>query len=131
PAPTTCVTLRSAHPQGSAPIPFNSADAFSALPLTPPAPAAPKPTELHFGSEPWRLALSLGDLKPTEGAPSSADRHVYTYSNDRLEVLSVIVEDAHSPATLDSCRDVFARRKQGMPIVNEVQGQSGDAATQE
>jgi hypothetical protein len=96
-----------------------------------PAGAAPKPTELHFGSEPWHLVLSLGDLKPTEGAPSSVDRKVFTYADDRGSVLSVIVEDAHRPAIMASCRDVFAGRKAEMQPDNETQGQRGDSATQE
>jgi len=92
---------------------------------------SPKPTELRFGNAPWHLALSLGDMKPTEGFPSRPDRDVFTYGDGKGTILSVIVEDAHAPATLASCRDVFARRKAGMQPANEVQGQRGDAATQE
>ena len=91
----------------------------------------PKPTELRFANVPWHLALSLGDMKPTEGFPSRPDRDVFTYGDGKGTILSVIVENAHAPATLASCRDVFARRKAGMQPANEVQGQRGDAATQE
>jgi hypothetical protein len=109
---------------------------LASIALASAAPAqAPKPTELHFGDEPWHLALSLGDLKPIEGAASRPDRQVFTYSNDRGVVLSVIVENAHEPASMASCRDVFAQRKQhgtaGMLPLNEAQGQRGEAATQE
>ena len=90
-----------------------------------------KPTELRFANVSWHLALSLGDMKPTEGFPSRPDRDVFTYGDGKGTILSVIVEDAHAPATLASCRDVFARRKAGMQPANEVQGQRGDAATQE
>lgn len=94
--------------------------------------AAPRqPTELRIANVPWHLELSLGDMKPVEGFPSRPDRDVFTYRSDQGAILSVIVEDAHAPATLDSCRDVFARRKAGVGAINEVQGQSGDAATQE
>jgi hypothetical protein len=92
--------------------------------------AAPNPTELRIADVPWHLELSLGDMKPIEGFPSRPDRDAFTYQNANA-ILSVIVENAHVPATLDSCRDVFARRKTGMGAINEVQGQRGDAATQE
>src|SRR5262245_34457571 len=98
------------------------------------AASAQAPSELRFGSEPWRLALSLDGFKAYEGVPSTADRQVYSYSNG-LRVISVIVENAHAPATLASCRDVFAQRKQksvqGIFPTNETQGQRGDGATQE
>ena len=95
-----------------------------------------KPTELRFADVPWHLALALGDMKPAEGFPSRPDRDVFTYSDGKGTILSVIVENAHAPATLASCREVFERRKLGNPgegilLVNEVQGQRGDAATQE
>lgn len=90
-----------------------------------------KPTELRFAGVPWHLALALGDMKPAEGFPSRPDRDVFTYSNGKGTILSVIVENAHAPATLESCRDVFERRKDGMQPDNEVEGQRGDAATQE
>ena len=98
---------------------------------------APSATELHFGNEPWHLALALGDLKPTRGIPSSADRQVFTYRNDDGVMLSVIVQKTHKPATLESCRNLFTRRKTGasllagIRVANEVQGQRGEAATQE
>jgi hypothetical protein len=96
--------------------------------------SASKPSELHFGGEPWHLELSLGDMKPIQGLPGRPDRDVFTYSDDRGTVLSLVVENAHEPATIASCREVFARRKQGMAAmqpVNEVQGQRRDAVTQE
>jgi len=89
-----------------------------------------KPIELRFANVPWHLELSLGDMKPIQGFPSRPDREVFTYRNDKA-ILSVIVENAHAPATLDSCRDVFERRKAGMELSKDVQGQRGDAATQE
>ena len=96
---------------------------------------AKKPIELHFGNERWHLVLSSRDLKPTEGAPSDPDRQIWTYLNEQQMVLSVIVENAHQPATMASCRDVFAQRKQhgagGLALSNEVQGQRGEAAIQE
>ena len=95
---------------------------------------ASKPTELRFGNEPWRLLFSLGDLKPTQGVASRPDRDAFTYRNDRGVTLSIIVENAHAPATLASCRNVFARRKQGngrLVPINEVQDQRGEAAIQE
>jgi len=97
---------------------------------------SPKPTELRIANAPWHLALSLGDMKPAEGFPSRPDRDVFTYSNGKGTILSVVVENAHAPATLASCREVFERRKLGNPgegirLVNEVQGQQGEAATQE
>jgi hypothetical protein len=95
------------------------------------APALQKPTELRFANVPWHLALSLGDMERIEGFPSRPDRDVFTYSNGKGTILSLIVENAHSPATLDGCRDVFARRKEGMQPINEAQGQRGEAATQE
>ncbi|HEX6741367.1 MAG TPA: hypothetical protein VF079_06185 [Sphingomicrobium sp.] len=101
----------------------------SGLLLAAGAPAAP--TELRFGSEPWHLALSLGGLKPTQGVESTADRQAWTYSNDKGTILSVIVENAHAPADKASCRDVFERRKADLKPANEVQGERGDAATQE
>src|SRR5206468_5816755 len=97
--------------------------------------AAAKPIELRFGGEPWHLALALGALKPSEGAPSSPDRQIFTYADGQGTILSVIVENAREPATMASCRDVFARRKEqdfdGILPVDEVQGQRGEAATQE
>lgn len=116
---------------------FHRITGAAGLVLAAAAPAqAPKPTELHFGNEPWRLVVSATGMKPIEGVPSKPDRQVFTYHNDaELTVLSVIVENAHAPATLASCRDVFARRKQqgaaGLLPVNEVQAQRGEAATQE
>lgn len=99
------------------------------------APAqAPGSTQLRIHNEPWQLELSLGDLKPTQGFPSRADRQVSTYRNDKGVTLSVIVENARAPATLASCRNVFARRKQGkggLVPVNEVQSQRGETAFQE
>ena len=98
---------------------------------------ASKTKILHFGNEPWHLILSLSGLTPAEGFPGSPDRDVFTYTNDRLMNLSVVVENAHAPATLASCRDVFAQRKQGydgitgVQLINEIEGQRGDAATQE
>jgi hypothetical protein len=96
---------------------------------------AKKPIELHFGKEPWHLVLSASDLKPMQGAPSGRDRQVFTYANDRGMLLSVIVENAHQPATMASCRAVFDERKHfdagGMGPSNEVQGQRGEAAMQE
>ena len=104
-------------------------------PLLALAAAAPAVAELRFADEPWRLALQLDDMKPFEGAPSSPGRRVFSYSNGKGWVLSVIVENAQAPATLAGCRDVFDRRKQGgnagFAPVDEVQGQRGDAATQE
>ena len=88
-------------------------------------------TELHFGSEPWHLELSLGDLKPIDGAESRPARQVYTYVDGQGTVLSVIVENAHEPASIDSCRDVFQRRKAQFQPNGEIQGNRGDAATQE
>ena len=111
---------------------FASAPILIALVSSAPSSAqSSKPTELRFGNVPWHLALSLGDMKPAEGFPSRPDRDVFTYSNGKGTILSVIVENAHAPATLASCRDVFARRKAGMQPANEVQGQRGDGATQE
>ena len=75
-----------------------------------PASASSKPTELHFGGEPWHLALSLGRLKPSQGAPSSRDRQIFTYDDNRGTILSVVVENAHEPATMANCRGVFTRR---------------------
>jgi hypothetical protein len=95
------------------------------------APALQKPTELRFANVPWHLELSLGDMKPIQGFPSRPDRDVFTYKNGEGTILSVIVENAHAPATLASCRDVFARRKAGMQPLNEVQRQRGDTPTQE
>src|SRR5262249_20109396 len=92
--------------------------------------AAAAPTELRFADAPFHLALSLGDMTPFEGAPSTADRKVFSYSQGTTD-LSVIVENAHAPAVMESCRDLFQRRKEGMQPANEVQGQRGDAATQE
>ena len=108
-----------------------SAPILIALVVSASSSAQPKPTELRFANVPWHLALSLGDMKPTEGFPSRPDRDVFTYGDGKGTILSVIVENAHAPATLASCRDVFARRKASMQPVNEVQGQRGDAATQE
>lgn len=95
-----------------------------------PVSASSKPAELHFGTESWHLALSLGGLKPSQGAPSSPDRQIFTYDDDRGTILSVIVENAHEPATMAGCRDVFARRTQA-GMLNEAQGERGEAATQE
>jgi hypothetical protein len=95
-----------------------------------PASASPKPKELRFGTEPWHLALSLGRLKPSQGAPSSPDRQIFTYEDGRGTILSIIVENARAPATIASCRDVFARRAEA-GMVNQVLGERGDAATQE
>jgi len=91
----------------------------------------PKATELHFGSEPWHLELSLGDLKPGSGPESTPDRQVYYYDNRQGTVLSVIVENAHESANIDACREVFERRKADVQPTDEVQGSRGDAATQE
>ena len=99
--------------------------------LTASAAPAAAPTELRFGSEPWHLALTLGGLKPTQGVESTGERQAWTWSNDTGTILSVIVENAHAPADLASCRDVFERRKADLKPVNEVQGERGDAATQE
>lgn len=93
--------------------------------------AAPKPTELRIANVPWHLELSLADMKPIEGYPSRPDRDVFTYKIDEGGILSVIVENAHSPATLAGCRAVFERRKAGMGLTRDVQAQRGDAATQE
>lgn len=96
------------------------------------APAiAQKTTELHFGSEPWHLELSLGDLKPSGGAESRPDRKVYTYADKQGAVLSVIVENAHAAANIESCREVFQRRKADIQPDDEVQGGRGDAVSQE
>jgi len=99
------------------------------------APAqAKKPIELHFGNQPWHLVLSSGELKRIEGAPSSPDRQIFTYRSGQM-LLSVIVENAHAPATMASCRAVFEQRTHfeagGMGPSNEVQSQRGEAAMQE
>lgn len=95
---------------------------------------AKKPITLQVGNQPWHLVLPSGELKPIEGAPSSPDRQIFTYRSGQM-VLSVIVENAHEPATMASCRSVFAQRKQqgtgGMRVSNEVQSLRGEAATQE
>ena len=91
-----------------------------------------KTIQLHFGSEPWHLELSLGGgLKPSDGPESSPDRQVYFYEDGQGTVLSVIVENAHEPANIDACREVFQRRKADIQPNDEVQGSRGDAATQE
>lgn len=97
-------------------------------------PQKPKPTEVHVDNEPWHLELSLDGFQPAEGFPSSVNRQILTYRNGRGTMLSVIVENAHAPATLASCRRLFARRMQGGggPIpVNEVQRHRSDASFQE
>lgn len=107
-----------------------------AIAVTAAAPAeTPKTKVLHYDR--WSLVIPLAGLKPTNGFPSRPDRDIFTYTNGRLTEVSVIVENAHAPATLASCRDVFAQRKQGyedirdVQLINEIEGQRGDAATQE
>jgi hypothetical protein len=95
-----------------------------------PASASSKATELHFGTEPWHLALTLGGLKPSQGAPSSPDRQIFTFDDDRGTILSVIVENAHEPATMASCRNEFAQRTEA-GMFNETKGEHGEGATQE
>lgn len=100
------------------------------------APSAQSSTILPVEGASWRLAVPLGDLKPTQGFPSRQDRQVRTYRDGRGTMLSVIVENARQPATLASCRNVFDRRKGGTPgpnirLINEVQSQRGQIAIQE
>ncbi|HMI20792.1 MAG TPA: hypothetical protein VK533_14745 [Sphingomonas sp.] len=95
------------------------------------AATVPKTTELHFGSEPWHLELALGELKPSGGAESRPDRKVYTYADKQGTVLSVIVENAHEPANIEGCREVFQRRKADIQPNDEVQVGRGDAVMQE
>jgi hypothetical protein len=94
---------------------------------------APEPAEVRVDNETWYLQLPSGDLQPIEAVPSTADRKVLTY-RVRDMTLSVIVENAHAPATIASCREVFDGRQQGMAqfgLANEVRSQRGDAAIQE
>lgn len=97
------------------------------------APSA-QPAEIRPAGEPWHLSLSLGDLTPVQGYPSRQDREVRTYRNGSGVTLSVIVENARAPATLASCRNVFARRKQGrgsMIPINESQREANGTVFQE
>ena len=90
--------------------------------------------DLHFGKEPWHLALTLPGLKPAQADKSNPDRQTFYYVNeDRSVIVSVIVENARTRATMASCRRVFEQRAKA-PFIDHLEikaGKRGEAALQE